>query len=67
MQNPIGLMIIIIFSVIIILVRNKINSGNNKQLKTLTKLGDYYIMFRAIMGFIMLAFLLFILSKMHKK
>lgn len=66
MQNPIGLLIIIVFSIIIILVRKKINRSDNPHLKTLMKVGDYYIWFRAIMGMIMLAFLLYILSKAHK-
>ena len=66
MQNPIGLLIIIVFSIIIIIFRNKISNSDNKYLKVAAKAGDYYIMFRAIMGLIMLAFLLYILSKIHK-
>lgn len=66
MNNPIGLLIIIIFSVIIILVRKKIGKSDNPYVKAATKAGDYYIMFRAIMGLIMLFFLLYILSKSHK-
>ena len=48
------------------LVRKKINRSDNPHLKTLMKVGDYYIWFRAIMGMIMLAILLYILSKAHK-
>jgi hypothetical protein len=66
MQNPIGLLILIVFSGIIVMLRGKIQTSDNVYLKKAAQIGDWYIWFRFIMGLIMVSFFLFILSRAHR-
>ena len=65
MQNPVGLLILIVFCVIIVMVRKKIHASDNVYLKRAAKIGDWFVWFRFIMGLLLLAFGLLIVSKVH--
>lgn len=68
MQNdPIGILILVVVAIAIVALRGKIHKSNNKTVQTLTKVGDFFIIVRAIIGLIMVSFLVFILAKGHKK
>ena len=65
MQNPIGLLILIVFCAIIIKFRSKIETSDNVYLKRAAKIGDWFVWFRFIMGLLLLAFGLLIFSKVR--
>lgn len=63
MQNVIGLVIIVIFSMFIVMIRGKIHNSNNEYLKKAAKIGDWFIWFRVVMTVIVILFFLFIFAK----
>lgn len=65
MQNPIGLLILIVFCAIIVKFRGKIETSDNVYLKRAAKIGDWFVWFRFIMGLLLLAFGLLIFSKVR--
>ena len=67
MQNdPIGILIIIVAIVLILVLRGKIKNSSDETLQTLVKVGDFFILIRAIIAIIMLSFMVYILAKVHK-
>ena len=65
MKNVIGLLIIIVFAVMIVMLRGKVQSSDNVYLKRAAQIGDWFIWFRFIMGLIMVSFVIFLLARVN--
>lgn len=63
MANIGGFLILVAVSVLIIMLRYKIDSGDNEYLKRAKKVGDAIIWIRAIMGLLMIALVLLFAAK----